>query len=181
MRVVAVLEGPFSGCGTARRGRLVSLPGRRLPEERTRAIQDGCGQAGVRLQETPVEVAYDEERHRTFWLFDDEFYWDDEGFEEIEVKALILERRGQKDRRVQRAVVLMQQTEAMDAPARAAIADEVKVFVWNRDGGRCVKCGSNQRLEFDHVIPVALGGANTARNLQLLCETCNRSKGASIV
>lgn len=138
--------------------------------------------AGImtRQQETPVSVAVDEERRRTYWLFRDEFYWEDDGYDELEVKALILERETQKNRRVQRAVALMQQTEAMDAPARAPIPDEVKVFVWNRDGGRCVKCGSNQRLEFDHVIPVALGGANTARNLQLLCETCNRSKGAAI-
>jgi hypothetical protein len=138
--------------------------------------------AGIaaRQQETPVELARDEERRRTYWLFRDEFYWEDEGYDELEVKALILERQAQKERRVQRAVALMQQTEAMDAPARAPIPDEVKVFVWNRDGGRCVKCASNQRLEFDHVIPVALGGANTARNLQLLCETCNRSKGAAI-
>jgi 5-methylcytosine-specific restriction endonuclease McrA len=132
-------------------------------------------------QETPSEVAYDEVSRRAYWLFQDEFYWEDEGYSELEVKALILERQTQKDRRVQRAVALMQQTEAMDTPARAAIPDEVKVFVWNRDGGRCVKCGSNQRLEFDHVIPVVLGGANTARNLQLLCETCNRSKGAAII
>jgi HNH endonuclease len=132
-------------------------------------------------QETPSEVAYDEVRRRAYWLFQDEFYWEDEGYSALEVKALVLERQTQKDRRVQRAVALMQQTEAMDTPARAAISDEVKVFVWNRDGGRCVKCGSNQRLEFDHIIPVALGGANTARNLQLLCETCNRSKGAAIV
>jgi HNH endonuclease len=139
--------------------------------------------AGIiaRQKETPVEVAHDEARRRTYWLFQDEFYWEDEGYGELEVKALILERKAQKDRRVQRAVALMQQTEIMDAPARATIPDEVKVFVWNRDGGRCVNCGSNQRLEFDHVIPVALGGANTARNLQLLCETCNRSKGAAIV
>jgi len=139
--------------------------------------------AGImaRQGETPAEVAYDEERRRTYWLFQDEFYWEDEGYDELEVKALVLERQAQKQRRVQRAVALMQQTEAMDAPARAVIPDEVKVFVWNRDGGRCVRCGSNQRLEFDHVIPVALGGANTARNLQLLCETCNRSKGAAIV
>ncbi|HEU0075354.1 MAG TPA: HNH endonuclease signature motif containing protein [Dehalococcoidia bacterium] len=134
----------------------------------------------TRQRDAPVEVARDEERRRTFWLFQDEFYWEDEGYDELEVKALILERETQKNRRVQRAVALMQQTEAMDAPARAPIPDEVKVFVWNRDGGRCVKCGSNQRLEFDHVIPVALGGADAARNLQLLCETCNRSKGAAI-
>jgi hypothetical protein len=134
----------------------------------------------ARQQETPVAVAHDEERRRTYWMFRDEFYWEDEGYDEVEVKALILERETKKNRRVQRAVALMQQTEAMDAPSRAPIPDEVKLFVWQRDGGRCVKCGSNQRLEFDHVIPVAMGGANTARNLQLLCETCNRSKGAAI-
>jgi hypothetical protein len=134
----------------------------------------------ARQQETPAEVARDDGRRRTWWLFREEFYWEDEGYDEIEVKALILERLTRRDRRLQRAVALMQQAEAMDAPARSPIPDEVKVFVWQRDGGRCVKCGSNERLEFDHVIPVSLGGANTARNLQLLCETCNRSKGAAL-
>jgi bifunctional DNA-binding transcriptional regulator/antitoxin component of YhaV-PrlF toxin-antitoxin module len=41
-------------------------------------------------------------------------------------------------------------------------------------------CGSQQRLEFDHMIPVAIGGASTARNVQLLCEGCNRTKGATL-
>ncbi len=131
-------------------------------------------------QEAPAEVAHDEPRRRTYWLFRDEFYWDDDGYDALVVKALILERQTRRERRVQRAVALMQQTDAMDAPTRSPIPDEVKVFVWNRDGGRCIRCRSNQRLEFDHVIPIALGGANTARNLQLLCETCNRSKGAAI-
>jgi 5-methylcytosine-specific restriction endonuclease McrA len=43
-----------------------------------------------------------------------------------------------------------------------------------------VKCGSQRSLEFDHIIPVALGGSNTARNIQLLCEGCNRAKGAAL-
>jgi hypothetical protein len=138
--------------------------------------------AGIRTRqrETPVELACDTARRRTWWMFRDEFYWEDEGYDEVAVKALILERLTQKDRRVQRAVALMQQTQAMDTPARGPIPDEVKIFVWNRDGGHCVKCGTNQSLEFDHVIPVTMGGANTARNLQLLCETCNRSKGAAL-
>jgi hypothetical protein len=64
---------------------------------------------------------------------------------------------------------------------REKIPDSVKIFVWQRDQGRCVNCGSQERLEFDHIIPIAKGGSNTARNLQLLCERCNRSKGASII
>ena len=63
---------------------------------------------------------------------------------------------------------------------RKAIKPEIKNQVWNRDGGRCRRCGTNQKLEFDHIVPHSKGGADTYRNLQLLCETCNRSKGASI-
>jgi 5-methylcytosine-specific restriction endonuclease McrA len=74
----------------------------------------------------------------------------------------------------------MDQAETLGSRGRTPIPDDVKVFVWQRDSGRCVRCGSNERLEFDHIIPVSLGGANTARNLQVLCEPCNRSKGAAI-
>jgi hypothetical protein len=59
---------------------------------------------------------------------------------------------------------------------RQPIPDDVKMFVWNRDKGRCVNCGSQENLEFDHIIPISKGGSNTERNLQLLCEKCNRSK-----
>lgn len=63
---------------------------------------------------------------------------------------------------------------------RQPIPDDVKIFVWRRDGGQCVKCGSQEKLEYDHIIPISKGGSNTARNLQLLCEKCNRLKGANI-
>jgi len=58
--------------------------------------------------------------------------------------------------------------------------ESVRLFVWQRDKGQCAKCGSRERLEFDHIIPLAPGGSNTERNIQLLCEACNRSKGATI-
>lgn len=53
---------------------------------------------------------------------------------------------------------------------------KVKREVWRRDYGKCVECGSQVRLEYDHIIPFSRGGSNTARNIQLLCEKCNRKK-----
>lgn len=63
---------------------------------------------------------------------------------------------------------------------REPIPDNVMSFVWQRDGGKCVKCGNQEKLEFDHIIPVSKGGSNTKRNIQLLCENCNRSKKDNI-
>ena len=56
------------------------------------------------------------------------------------------------------------------------ISQEVKDLVWNRDNGQCRECKSNEKLEFDHIIPYSKGGSNTYRNIQLLCESCNRLK-----
>lgn len=63
---------------------------------------------------------------------------------------------------------------------REPIPQETQDRVWNRDGGRCVQCGSQEKLEFDHIIPFSKGGSNTYRNLQLLCEECNRKKSNKI-
>lgn len=59
---------------------------------------------------------------------------------------------------------------------REAIPSAVRREVWRRDGGKCAQCGSRESLEYDHIIPVSKGGSNTARNVELLCEKCNRSK-----
>lgn len=63
---------------------------------------------------------------------------------------------------------------------REPIPQDILDKVWNRDGGKCVKCGSQEKLEFDHIIPFSKGGSNTYRNLQILCEKCNRQKSNSI-
>lgn len=60
------------------------------------------------------------------------------------------------------------------------IPSNVRREVWRRDQGRCVKCESREKLEFDHIIPVSKGGSNTARNVELLCQDCNRRKSNKI-
>ena len=72
-------------------------------------------------------------------------------------------------------------TSSPDSPEQARlISAEVRREVWRRDRGQCAECQSQERLEFDHIIPVAMGGSNTARNIQLLCEVCNRKKAATL-
>jgi hypothetical protein len=65
-------------------------------------------------------------------------------------------------------------------PKRSPIPEDVKLVVWARDGGSCVRCGSRQDLHFDHIIPVAKGGGNSEANVQILCESCNLKKSDKI-
>lgn len=55
----------------------------------------------------------------------------------------------------------------------------IRSFVWERDGGQCVECGSKVDLEFDHIIPLERG-SNTERNIRLLCAKCNGEKGEEL-
>ena len=64
---------------------------------------------------------------------------------------------------------------------RKAIPDDVKLLVWSRDAGVCVRCGASKELHFDHIIPHSRGGSNEAENIQLLCRTCNLAKSDRLV
>lgn len=70
--------------------------------------------------------------------------------------------------------------EQVEGPKREPIPEAVKLVVWARDGGKCVKCGSDRDLHFDHIIPVSKGGGNSEANIQILCERCNLQKGSKI-
>ena len=57
------------------------------------------------------------------------------------------------------------------------IPSSVKLEVWKRDKGRCIKCGSQDNLHFDHIIPYSKGGSSlVAENIQILCARHNLIK-----
>ncbi|MCJ7824976.1 MAG: HNH endonuclease [Anaerolineales bacterium] len=60
---------------------------------------------------------------------------------------------------------------------RQPIPRAVQILVWQRDGSKCVQCGSQEDLELDHVQPPSQGGSNKAGNLQVLCAKCRGEKG----
>lgn len=99
--------------------------------------------------------------------------------EDIKSKAIIKAKfQGVRRKILQKAEKLYGNIPTDDS--RAPISEDVKMLVWRRDRGKCVKCGSKERLEFDHIIPYSKGGSDTERNIQLLCEECNRSKSDKI-
>jgi hypothetical protein len=50
------------------------------------------------------------------------------------------------------------------------------LIVLQRDDWRCLACGSERDLCFDHLTSLLQRGRNTADNLQTLCRRCNASK-----
>jgi hypothetical protein len=140
------------------------------------------GRAFRALQERQLDEPvplYDAGRRR-YWLFEDRVYWEDDDLAAADVRALVRERELRARRRLERAHAVA--AAAIDAPTarRRPIPRELRVAVWRRDGGACVACGSRFELQYDHVIPVVLGGATTLENLQILCGPCNRGKGAGV-
>ncbi len=67
---------------------------------------------------------------------------------------------------------------------RRNIPSWVKNAVFHRDKGRCVYCNTDltgvvnslTAKNYDHMVPLDLFGTNDPCNIQLTCETCNKSK-----
>lgn len=104
-----------------------------------------------------------------------------EQIEKDNVKAKLLEKK--KKREIEKLALqeLIDEGEIFpEANKRPPIPKDVVDAVWNRDGGKCVYCGSNENLHLDHIIPFSKGGDTSVENLQLLCQKCNLEKSNKI-
>lgn len=60
-----------------------------------------------------------------------------------------------------------------------AFTDAMKLKVYEKQNGICVKCGEHfelSEMEADHITPWHEGGKTIEENCQLLCKNCNRKK-----
>lgn len=97
----------------------------------------------------------------------------------VHIKHLIYKKEA-RFAKIRKEVERFERFEESNPIARENIPEDVRMYVWRRDQGRCVNCGNNNNLEFDHIIPISEGGSNTERNIQLLCSNCNKKKSNKI-
>ena len=116
------------------------------------------------------------------YLYKDSLYeFDRDDYTDEERILLILELEDNERQNFERLKSkFFSSQEAGKTSRRDAIPEAVRIAVWRRDEGKCAKCGSRKNLEYDHIIPVSKGGSNTERNIELLCEECNRKKRDNI-
>ncbi len=116
------------------------------------------------------------------WLYKGFAYEVQGHYSEDEIRLLILEDFDKERQKFEKLRAKFDDIESVDLNyERSRIPEKVRIEVWRRDGGKCARCGSREKLEYDHIVPISKGGSNTARNIELLCEKCNRSKSNNVV
>ena len=128
-------------------------------------------------QEKPILLGFNDIK----WLYKDSVYEVKGNYSAEEASLFVMDFAEKEHRKLER----LKHKFSGEKPdkvkyERTRIPEEVRIAVWRRDQGRCARCGSRENLEYDHIVPVSKGGSNTARNIELLCQDCNRAKGNRI-
>lgn len=127
-------------------------------------------------------------KHLTFWFYMNNvyglFFTKKDRTISLKQQQLLIYEAYDKDRkkweRLEKLYAKGVNSKSHSQYIRERIPEQVRIEVWRRDDGKCVRCGSREKLEYDHIVPVSKGGSNTSRNIELLCEKCNRQKSANI-
>jgi hypothetical protein len=118
----------------------------------------------------------------TLWVFNNIQYQIQGVYDDDQARLLILEEFDKERRLFERLKMKFEEKETSETTYKSyRIPERVRVEVWRRDSGKCARCGSREKLEYDHIVPISKGGSNTARNIELLCEKHNRSKSNNVV
>ena len=75
---------------------------------------------------------------------------------------------------------------ALDAGLKFDVTTgQLRKLFFDNYGKKCKYCGKavlklnrTNPITCDHILPIQKGGSSTINNLQLICATCNRRKGA---
>lgn len=59
------------------------------------------------------------------------------------------------------------------------VGKNTREAVLERDGHQCVRCGSCESLQIDHILPQSCGGPHIIENLRTLCRSCNAGRPVS--
>jgi 5-methylcytosine-specific restriction endonuclease McrA len=65
---------------------------------------------------------------------------------------------------------------------RRPLSSKQKGELYLKQNGLCRRCGAEMTLKEatdDHINPIAQGGLNDLKNRRLICDPCNRQKGAA--
>ena len=159
-------------------GRVTIQVGRKQYRLKRRPTKEQWTTDRTRQQSQPVLVFSSTDRN--LWQFQNRFYWDNDGLDGSQIYALLVTRGQREQQRIERTQAMVAMGSMPRQQVRGAIPDDPKQYVWRRDGGCCRHCGNQYELQYDHIIPIAMGGATTAENLQILCGPCNRRKSAGL-
>lgn len=157
-------------------------PFKEVVRKRIQAIEQQIEQIKDETSTTMSQSAYEplplSDDH---WLYQNIVYEVVGGHSDEEKKLLILEFTVKDRRKFERLKNKFSGKKSDEVKyERTRIPEEVRIAVWRRDQGRCARCGNRENLEYDHIVPVSKGGGNTERNIELLCQDCNRAKGNRI-
>ena len=118
---------------------------------------------------------------KSYWFYKGYEYIVNGSYSDEECKLMILEDFDRERRYFEKLRTKFYDSNEGENYSRPRIPESVRIEVWRRDGGKCARCGSREKLEYDHIVPISKGGSNTTRNIELLCEKHNRSKSNKVV
>jgi hypothetical protein len=132
----------------------------------------GFGRLSARQLDRPVFVMKTD--GRAWWWYLNRCWWEDGGMRSRALAELVLRRDLQRmlesDALTRARVAVLGEVEGPEEDL--PVPDSLHLSVWSRYRGRCVDCGSAERVNFDRIIATSRRRPATARNFELRCQTC---------